>query len=163
MAMFKTANIKGKYFDENAKADVINYVLNPYKMPHNCHGGVKVDEHNIAKSMQTVSEQFGKSDGVQLRHFIISFSKNEVSSPYTADAIARDILYYLGREYQAIYGIHENGEIHIHIVMNSVSYVDGHRYYGKKKEYYAFYYALRNILRRYGINKLMCVSNKEKC
>ena len=160
MAMFKTANCKGKYFDDNAKEDVINYVLNPDKMPHRCCGGVKVDKFDIAGSMYAVSEYYNKTNGVQLRHFIVSFSKNELNDPYKAKAIAQEIMYHLGKEYQAIYGVHENGDIHIHIVMNSVSYVDGHRYYGKKEEYYSFYYLLCDILRKYGINKLMRISNR---
>ena len=68
---------------------------------------------------------------------------------------------YLGKEYQAIYAVHENTEsLHIHIVMNSVSYIDGHRYRGTKAEHYEFMDFLRNVLIYYGITKLQYISSK---
>ena len=73
MATIKSGTGKGKYCDSNAKADVIAYIANPSKTPHSYIGGYGVDFDNPASSMNAVSASFGKSNGVQLRHFIISF------------------------------------------------------------------------------------------
>ena len=161
MAIYKTANCKGKYFDEMAKEDVISYVIDDNKMIHNYSGGVQVDEHDIAGSMKQVSAHFQKETGVQIRHFIISFESYELSNPLIVNEIAMHVVRYLGKEYQAIYAVHENTEsLHIHIIMNSVSYIDGHRYRGTKAEHYEFMDFLRNVLKHYGITKLRYVSSK---
>ena len=73
MATIKTGNGNGKYHDPSALHDVITYVLNSWKAP-NYFGGYRVNPITPIDDMQRVIEQFGKSNGVQLRHFIISFS-----------------------------------------------------------------------------------------
>lgn len=161
MAIYKTANCKGKYFDEMAKEDVISYVINDNKMIHNYLGGVQVNEYDIVGSMKQISAHFKKENGVQIRHFIISFEPYELSNPLIVNEIAMHVMRYLGKEYQAIYAVHENTEsLHIHIVMNSVSYIDGHRYRGTRAEHYEFMDFLRNVLKHYGITKLQYVSSK---
>lgn len=160
MAIFKTGNAAGKYFDEQAKEDVLHYILNPYKVKHGYCGSVNVDTQNPAADMQRVSERFGKTSGVQLRHFFLSFLPSEVDDPRTANAIGLSILKFFESEYQAVYAVHEDAaNINIHIVINSVSYVDGHRYYGTKKEFYALMDYLRKALYRFGVNKLEYVSS----
>lgn len=163
MATLKTANGKCKYFDSEAKHDVITYVLNPYKSPHGYRGYAKVNPQDPIESMMEVSEKFGKSTGVQLRHFIISFSSYGVNDYDVVNKIAQAALWYFGREYQGIYAVHEKPQNpHIHIVINSVSYVDGHRYYGTKKEFYDMMKYLRGILFRHGIKELIYVRNDEQ-
>ena len=92
MAKIKTANQKGKYFDAEAKTDVIDYILNPYKATHGFVGGIGVNPECPAESMAVVSETFGKSNGVQLRHYIVSFSQDELTDPRKANAIAQQIV-----------------------------------------------------------------------
>lgn len=161
MAILKTANCKGKYRDSESKDDVIHYILNPVKMPHGFCGGAGVDPCCPVESMEIVSEQFGKEKGVQLRHFIISFFPDELKSIETANQIAQKIAHFMGREYQVVYAVHENPDNpHIHMVTNSVSYRDGHRYYGTRKEFFQMQDVIRNILRQHGINKLSYVPAK---
>lgn len=137
MATLKTCNKKGKYHDLTARETVVRYINNPYKTIHGFCGGVHVTENDIADSMEKVAQQFGKTNGVKLRHFVLSFTPDEIDKPEIANAIACQIAMFIGREYQVAFAVHENTEnLHIHLVFNSISYVDGHRYYGKKKEYY---------------------------
>ncbi len=106
--------------------------------------------------MEAVSEQFGKTQGVQLRHFIISFDPMELSQPEIAYEIAQRVAAWIGHRYQVIYAVHEDKpHLHIHLVQNSVSYVDGQRYYGTKVEFHAFQDELRRILRQYHIDTLI--------
>ena len=160
MAIFKTANGKGKYYDLQSKENVIDYIFNMKKMPHNYRGYYGVDIKNPAESMEIVSAQFGKTDGVQLRHFIISFEPGELMDIMNANIIAHQVCRYLNTQFQAVYAVHENpANPHIHIVMNSVSYVDGHRYYGTKKEHHAMMDTIRRVLREYCIKELRYVTN----
>ena len=60
-----------------------------------------------------------------------------------------------------VYAVHENpANPHIHIVMNSVSYVDGHRYYGTKKEHYDLMKVIKHSLLIHGIYKLHIIAQR---
>lgn len=160
MAVFKTANGKGKYHDTESKKQVINYILNPDKMIHGYYGAFHVDTCHIVESMDEVSRRFGKSDGVQLRHFILSFDYDEIWSVKILNEIAMKVAYRLGKEFQIVYAVHETQSApHFHFVMNSVSYVDGHRYYGTKKEHHDMMNVIRDVLKEYYIKELRYVSN----
>ena len=112
--------------------------------------------------MQRVTEMFDKTNGVQLRHFIISFSPEETRSASIVNDIACMIVPYLGREYQTGFAVHEDTtHLHIHIVCNAISYLDGHRYRGTKKEFYDFICHCNQILRMFRMGNLRYVSNKQ--
>ena len=84
----------------------------------------------------------------------------EVWSYKIVNDIAKKIAYRLGREYQIVYAVHETqSSPHFHFVMNSVSYVDGHRYYGTKKEHHAMMDVIRDVLKEYCIKELRYISN----
>ena len=72
--------------------------------------------------------------------------------PIIVDQIAQKIITYFQDEYQCVYAIHEDTEyLHIHLVCNAVSYVDGHRYRGNKTEYYNFLAWVKRLLQKYRI------------
>ena len=161
MAIFKQLNGTDRYFDMSARADVIAYVTRPDKAESGFVGGICVDPFDPAESMDQVAAHFNKSTGVQLRHFIISFYPHELDDPEVANEIAQQLILWIGQEYQAVYGVHEDTDlIHIHVVHNSISYIDGHRYYGKKKEYYNLIDYIKALLHQYGIHALEEVSFK---
>lgn len=152
MATLISANGEGKYKDLKSKEDVINYILNPYKTPSQCYGCTVGEIDEIAELMLETTVKFHKEKGVQMRHFILSFHPYELNDPYIANEIAQKIIYYLGGTYETMYGVHENTEkLHIHIAINPVSYIDGSRYYGRKKEFYRFLKCICEILKSYGI------------
>lgn len=161
MATLKTANGINKYFDDNSREDVINYILRIDKTIHNLYGSNMRDISNAATIMDNTAEKFSKASGVKLRHFIISFEPTEVTEPTVAYDIAKRIAAFFFGEYQTVFAVHEDKpHLHIHIVINSVSYTDGHRYYGKRQEFNAFKSYTKRVLADYGIYTLMYVSNK---
>ena len=166
MAKFETINLKGKYFDESIILCILDTMQRNYK------GAVNVDTNNVIESMKSVSRQFQNSDELKLNHFVLSFKQNEVDNPHVADSIAKDIMDYLGKEYQAIYRVREDGGIYIDIVMNTVSYVDGHQFADEETkeetEYDSLYSELYSILGRYNIEGPSCYRSEidgdvEKC
>lgn len=158
MAILKTANTKGKYYESHAKDDVIQYILNPSKAKNYCEA-YGVDMNAPAESMKTVSAQFGKSQGVQLRHFIISFYPDELNDPAIANEIAKQFMVFFAHDYQTIYAVHQDKlHLHTHIIINSVSYVDGHRYYGTRAEFKAMQHYMKKVLEKYNIHTLEYVS-----
>ncbi len=162
MAILKTANTKDKYFDNDSKKNVINYIVNEDKTPNNFIGSRGFKTDNYAEEMNNVSKKFNKTEGVQLRHFIVSFTPWEVCDPAVAYRIGNEICDYLGNEYQTVFAVHENTqELHLHIASNSVSYIDGHRYKGTRKEFYAMKNQINNILENYDIKPVKYISNKK--
>lgn len=154
MAILKTANTTGKYYEDHAKEDVINYILNPLKAKRYV-GAYGVNMECPAESMKHISEQFGKINGVQLRHFIISFYPNELIDSVIANEIAKQFMLFFANEYQVVYAVHEDKpHLHIHVVINSVSYVDGHRYYGTRAEFKFMQKYMQNVLKRYNVSRL---------
>lgn len=162
MANIKTANGKGKYHDSDAKEDVIKYVLNQNKTPHGYIGGYNIDMSDPVGSMQSVSLGFGKEKGVQIHHLIISFNKNELTDYNVANQIANRLSQYVGQRYQTVYAVHENTDhIHFHLLFNSVSYLDGSKYYGRLEDFKPIEAYARKLLREVGINQFYYIKNKQ--
>ena len=162
MALFKFLNGKGRYRGDDARTNVAEYILNPYKAKHGYIGGAYVNMESIESivhSMDKIAQQFGKTNGVQLRHFVLSFLPQETRDPQEVYRIGRKIMMFVGQEYQAVFAVHENtANLHIHFMLNSVSHVNGDRYYGKRKDYYIMLNGLKAILHQHGIHTLIPVS-----
>ena len=154
MAIYKVVGKgeDGKYFDDWALHDVISYALRDSKTPNAYVGSRAVNIENAESEMSTLTRLYDKDKGVRLRHSIISFDTDDKISPAQAARIADAAIQYFGTAYQIIYSIHEDAaHVHAHIVMNQVSYIDGHKYHGTRKEYYDFINYMNGIVRPYGI------------
>ncbi len=160
MAILKIANSIGKYYDNSSRESVVNYITNPDKTPDGYIGTVGLHSCEYAKEMDELADSYHKNTGVRLRHFVISFESWEVNNPSVAYQIGCDIVEYLGREYQAVFSVHQDtDQLHIHIVINAVSHVDGHRYRGTRGEFYGFKEWIDMVLSRYGIHRVRYLSN----
>ena len=135
MAIMKYLN-GGKYYDDNARLDLITYITYPNKVKHgytNARGFSPVD---LAAMMDANARKYGKDSGVRLRHFFIAFGWQEVSSAKKAFEISRKLGYIVSRDYQTVYAVHEDKRyLHIHFVYNAVSY--GNRFRGSYGEAHA--------------------------
>ena len=157
MATIKTGNGHGKYHDPSSLHDVITYIMNPKKAP-NYYGGFQVSPLDPIEDMELLTARYGKTNGVQLRHFIISFAPDELREASVVNKIARMIVPYLGSRYQTVFAVHEDKpHLHIHIVCNAISYVDGKRYRGTRKEFYDLLSYCNGVLRRFGVGGVRCV------
>lgn len=141
-----TTNGPGKYRDPEARRAVINYIMDNQKMPSRCWGGAQIDAMDPVGSMDQVSIKFQKTGGVQLRQLIIAFEA-KITDPILVRCVAHELAMYIAQEFQTIFAVHENTQnLHIHMVFNSVSYVDGHRYGGTAQEHYRLMETLKKIL-----------------
>ena len=161
MATLKTANTTGKYHDLDSYYDTINYITQQTKTIHNYIGHIGLDAPDYAGSMYSVAEQFGQTDGVHIRHFIVSFAPWEAVTPDVANLIGWEIIGYLGRMFQAIFAVHEDEpQLHLHIVINAVSFIDGRKYRGTRQVFHQFENFVRRTIQKHGINTLYYVPNK---
>jgi len=140
MAIYSVMGVgeHGKFFDENSYIYAINYIRqggnNPYV------GMVNLTSiETAAAEMQATAASFEKDSGKRLRHTVLSFHESEHVTSELAYAYAQQIIQHYAPEYQMVFAVHTNTENpHIHFVMNQISYVDGHRYKGQKRDYYDF-------------------------
>ena len=126
MATVKFLNAAGKYDDSAARDDVIRYITQKAKTPSGYIGACGVDLPYAVQQMQDVAESFKKDNKVRIRHFVVSFYRNEVIDSYKASMIASMIAGEIGRVYQCVYAVHEDTyHLHLHFVFNPVSFVNG--------------------------------------
>lgn len=160
MAILKYFN-GGHYHDANSRQDVINYILRPDKTPDGYIGYIGVNPHDICGSMQHTAAEANKDSGVRIRHMALNFSPAELTDPAIADEIGQSVMKYIGKDFQTVYAVHQDTEhLNIHFVFNAVSYIDGHRYKGRKNEYRPCEKHIRDILSDYGIFKFSSCSRQ---
>ena len=117
----------------------ITYAANPEKTEQLFFtSAINCDSCETAfAEMQATKQRFGKLGGVVGYHFIQSFAPGEVT-PEQAHAIgvvfARRLF---GDRYEVVIGTHlDKAHLHNHVVVNSVSFVDGKKYHSSPGSYY---------------------------
>lgn len=146
MSTYKVIGIgeRGKFFDENAYLDTINYISDPAHAAY-CGGAGFNSIETAAEEMREVAEKNNKDSGKRVRHSVLSFAPNENVSPEQARDFAERIIQYYAPDYQIAYAVHNNtDDTHIHFVMNQIGY-NGDRYRGKKLDYYNFITFMKDV------------------
>lgn len=117
--------VRNTYPDLPALKRVLRYVDKTQFL-----GGYAVDPDFAFDQMRLVKEAYHKTEGVQLKHFIVSFSNGEMAELDFQDLMK--LGFEIGEvfgEYQMVYCIHlDSDHTHIHFVMNTVSFLDGRKY-----------------------------------
>ena len=117
--------VRNEYQDYRALRRVLTYVLRS-----NLYGGYGIDPSRAYEQMVFLKEAYHKKSGVQLKHFFITFHDREMLYVGFEDILQLgfDVGKYFG-EYQMAYGIHlDSNHVHLHFVMNTTSFMDGHKY-----------------------------------
>lgn len=163
MASIKVLNGEKRHHNPDARQLLINYILNPNKAESGLAGYAYTHPIFPAESMNHIAQKYNKDSGIRIHHFILAFEPDELDDPEIANDIAWMITTYIAASYQTVFAVHEDRpHLHIHFAFNSVSYVDGHRYYGKKAEYYALISAVKQALHAHGLHALYEVSSKSE-
>ena len=109
---------------------------------------------NAYEDMLTTKKRFHKMGGVEGYHLVQSFAEGEVT-PELADRLLKG-------QFEVVITTHLNTRhYHNHIVWNSVSMVDGHKYHSNAKSYYTEIRKISDDLcRKYGLS--IIESNQKK-
>ncbi len=129
------AIIKIKNINDNLD-NVINYARNGEKTEHGILvTSVNCTAKNTYNDMMLVKKSFHKETGRLGYHIIQSFEGKEVS-PAIANEIGEQLVEELfGDKYQAIICTHTNKfNVHNHIILNSVSFIDGKKYHNSNAD-----------------------------
>ena len=161
---FKMAVIKIKNIKNNLQA-VINYGKNGDKTKNGILvSSVNCSVQNCYEEMALTKKFFHKEDKILGYHIIQSFKGNEVS-PAKANEIGKKLAEELwGDKYKVIVCTHINKEnVHNHIILNSVSFVDGKKYHNSKAQIAFTKNASDRLCFEYGLSIINTTKgNKEK-
>ena len=144
---------KYKVIKKNLDA-VINYAMNGEKTEN----GILVSAINCMpqtaySQMMLTKKAFHKEDGRLGYHIIQSFNGNEIS-PDKCNKIGLEFAKQLwGDKYQVIVCTHTNKKnVHNHIVLNSVSFIDGSKYHNSNVEIALLRETNDDICRKHGLS-----------
>ena len=117
----------------------VRYIVNPEKTEQSFFTAVlncSSPEQAFREMMET-KKRWRKTDGVQGYHFIQSFAPGEVT-PAQAHEIGMEFATRLfGDKYEVVLGTHlDKAHLHNHIIVNSVSFLDGSKYHSSPASYY---------------------------
>lgn len=143
---------------------IINYVTQREKTigkklcsAHNCN----ID--TAAKEMQITKELYNKTKGRTYKHFVQSFPPDEEITPELAHQIAKEFVEQcpLFTDFEVVYATHVDREhIHSHFVVNSVSFLDGHKFQMSKKDLEGMKKLNNRLCMEHGLS--VCEAGKKK-
>lgn len=148
IAKTRSSNIKSaiKYADKDRRAEG-DYSL--------CRGVNCSDFATIAlEQMQSIKQIYGKEGGRECKHYVLSFAPGEIEKENAIEYAEKLADRCFGDRYQAFVGLHtrsESGVLHAHIVVNSVSHVDGYKIQLQKQDLEIFKSINDELAREYGL------------
>lgn len=117
--------------------------------------GVGLDANRAFEEMMDVKRYFGKVSGNPLIHMVVSFDNRRVHEERSAIYQARSIASYYADQYQVAWCVHMKGQkrrsgqcaslFHAHIILNSVSYIDGRMFAENHSDMNAFLAFLKDV------------------
>lgn len=139
MAVNKVVNKSTK--SHGAMRNVIEYVLQDQKVregyvaitgPYNSD---TINWDNVYNAFLDEKRLWDKDTGRMYAHNIISFHKDENITPAQCLEIGQEFVDKFFPDHQSLIGIHQDKDhLHIHIVTNSVSYIDGLKLHQTKRD-----------------------------
>ena len=144
---------KDSYYDLH---NVIDYVEADYKTEKQFYvSGVNCNPKTALEEMTITKEQYGKTGGILGFHAFQSFAEGEVT-PEQCHAIGVRLAEEMwGDRFEVVVSTHLNtNHYHNHFVINSVSYIDGKRYYDNRESYAKLRLLNDTICKEYGLSYL---------
>ena len=148
IAKTRSSNIKSaiRYADKDRCAE------GDYNL---CRGVNCSDFATIAlEQMQNTKRIYGKEGGRECKHYVLSFAPDEISKENAIEYAERFAEKCFGDRFQAFVGLHtqsESGVLHAHIVVNSVSHIDGYKIQLQKQDLERFKDINDELAREYGL------------
>lgn len=143
--------------------DVISYAVNSRKTEQHKEdadvlerfvSGINCNPSTAREEMMAVKKRFGKEDGTIAYHGYQSFASGE-ATPAIAHQIGVELARRLwGERYQVVVATHldKANHLHNHFVLNTVSFVDGKKYFRSAKDYHDLQATSDALCREYGLS-----------
>lgn len=150
----KTTNPAFGREDLQSLRDVMNYAVNDFKTEQQLFvTGVNCVPEFARDQMNETKRIWHKEGGIIAYHGYQSFAAGEVT-PEQAHKIGVELAKQLwGDRFEVIVATHLNtGHLHNHFVLNSVSFMDGKRYYDNKASYRRMRETSDDLCRQYSLS-----------
>ena len=156
MATFTAINCKRQ--SGNAMRGTLDYVSQKKKTLWG-DAQLVVGHNRVPQSayteMLTTKQQFRKTDGRQFYHFVQSFAEDDPITPAEANAIGLELAQREFPGFEVVIATHvDTNHIHNHLVVNSVSCVDGKKLHQSADDLLAHRQANDEICLAHGLNTL---------
>ena len=130
MALFKPVSLGHNSDNPNLIKNQIKYILRADKKVTYWDGYnfVMNDVESIIEQFYAVRKVYRRFNGIQMRHFVLSFSDyyEGYLNGYQAYMIGKLISQVFCEHYQIIFAVHEKPkQLHIHFLVNTVDIHDG--------------------------------------
>lgn len=139
MAITKILTIRdcGEKFAGKHLKQAIEYITDPSKTQGKRYvTGINCQPQDAFVQMKSTKHKFGKEDKRQGYHIIISFEEKNVEPELAFDIVGKFVEEYLGKEYEAVYAVHDNtAHTHGHVIFNSVNFINGKKYRYEKGDW----------------------------
>lgn len=139
MAVNKVVNKSTK--SHGAMRNVIEYVLQDTKVKEGYvaitgpYAPEQINWDNVYNAFLEEKKLWNKDSGRMYAHTIISFHKDEDVTPAQALEIGQEFVEKFFPNHQSLIGVHQDKDhLHIHIVTNSVSFIDGMKLHQTKRD-----------------------------
>jgi hypothetical protein len=107
--------------------NIINYVLSKEKTNERIISGKDCSPSNATEEMNATKNLYEKTQGITYHHIIQSLKPGEVT-PEKAHQIGTELAEKQFKNHEVLIATHEDKEhIHNHLIINSVSFKDGHK------------------------------------
>ena len=149
----KTRNPKYTEEQYQALADVIAYAKDEEKTEKQFFvDGINCNPATARDQFITVKQNFAQTDGIQAYHGYLSFKEQDIT-PEKAQEVGLEFARRVwGDRFQVVVTCHLNTQhLHCHYVINSISFVDGKRLWGKEKQWYSFRHIADEVCKEYGL------------
>lgn len=123
--------------EDSGLYDVIAYTSQELKTDKQLYvTGINCTLSTALEDMNLTKKQWGKEDGILAFHCVQSFKPGEVSAELAHQIGVEFAQKMFGDRFEVLVSTHlDKAHYHNHIVINSVSFKDGYRYYDNKKNY----------------------------
>lgn len=125
-----------KFLTRKTRLDtIIKYIINGEKTEKMMYvSGVNCKPDTAIYEMQDTKKRFGKEDGIISYHLIQSFDGKEVSPKKCHELGLQYAKELFGDDFQFVVATHLNTDnVHNHIVINSVSFKSGNKFYSNRE------------------------------
>ena len=138
-------------------AQALHYAINPGKtevQERACFvTGIGCHANNAIAEMRAVKEHFGKTGGNVAYHCYQSFLPGEVSAEQCHEIGVKLARQLWGEKHQVLVATHlDKNHLHNHLVINSVSFVDGRKFNDNYRAYYAMREASDALCQAYSLS-----------
>lgn len=160
--------IKG-HKNPEAVINVVNYISNSsFLVEWGCMGIFMPTTEGIYNAFSAVKNITGKQEGKQIHHMIIGFEKHRGWYLSAVTEIARKMAAQISLRFQVFYGVHmgtldDPEYLHIHMAINTVSYVDGNRFYESNSHFGEINGLLQAAVKESFIPDCPCTWCQETC